>query len=82
MCIRDSGKAAEDASNLLDTALDLVVGAIELVADSINVLSNFIENIIPVSYTHLDVYKRQVCTAYGMPALTNDEKVVILKVKA
>lgn len=41
-----SGKAAEDASNLLDTALDLVVGAIELVADSINVLSNFIENII------------------------------------
>lgn len=41
-----SGKAAEDASSLLDTALDLVSGAIELVADGINVLSGFIENII------------------------------------
>lgn len=41
-----SGKAAEDASNLLDTALDLVVGALEVAADSINVLSDFIENII------------------------------------
>lgn len=41
-----SGKAAEDASSLLETALDLVSGAIELVADGINVLSGFIENII------------------------------------
>lgn len=41
-----SGKAAEDASNLLDTALDLVSGAIELAADGINVLSDFIGNII------------------------------------
>lgn len=41
-----SGKAAEDASNLLDTALDLVAGGIELAADAISGLVDFVENIV------------------------------------
>lgn len=31
---------------------------------------------------HVGVSDEIVCTAFGMPALTNEEKVVILKVKA
>lgn len=41
-----SGKAAEDASTLLDTALDIIAGTIETVADAISGLVDFVEQIV------------------------------------
>ena len=37
--------------------------------DGIAEMSGFVENIGPVSYTHLDVYKRQVCVCVCVPGI-------------
>ena len=68
MCIRDSTHRSQNRSQSIQTNARLCAGAdvdhIPLVEPGILLLHH---EVIPVSYTHLDVYKRQgsTCAATG-----------------
>ena len=57
MCIRDR-KEFEKSIDLLNTITDAAIVPDKMLL-SIQDLTNFLDTIEPVSYTHLDVYKRQ-----------------------
>ena len=62
MCIRDRGKTSGKANirkNLEDLGLDLDEESMRKVTERIIELGDKKELVTPVSYTHLDVYKRQ-----------------------
>ena len=72
MCIRDSQSPAFAGNNMVNTHISVLVGCIVkyntfftdfpcsfMQGVYYDVFKTFIQILIPVSYTHLDVYKRQ-----------------------
>ena len=55
MCIRDSDE------DIIKSSIAALVSAVNKLAKSENVKEGREERIVAVSYTHLDVYKRQIC---------------------
>ena len=55
MCIRDSGYTAEQIASAMSTDINLVALKVAHLAT----LGYNLHALEPVSYTHLDVYKRQ-----------------------
>ena len=74
MCIRDSGQVTGDGfAYRVDMRLR-PFGEVGALALSFDAMEHYYqthgrewERYAPVSYTHLDVYKRQVCIGSGMP---------------
>ena len=75
MCIRDRARAGKITTDhgVIETPIFMPVGTVASVkgVHQRELKNDINPDIIPVSYTHLDVYKRQIYISIKKPILSN-----------
>ena len=68
MCIRDRDESVSDSVLMEGAAYSNETDDLSVDAESDKAVEEADDDLCPVSYTHLDVYKRQVAIHAGVPA--------------